>query len=85
MKTYLISIMLNKILLQYLVEVITFPPLAIRSAKNLRLLVWKENKFNKKIKPSDLSWAIFKDIDEQNPIATSPNWNQTDFEEATWE
>ena len=85
MQTYFISIMINTMLLQYIVETETFPQLKIRSAKNLRKLVWKENKWLKSFRPSDLSWAIFQDIDSEIPIEHSRNWNQLYYERSSWD
>ena len=85
MKTYYISIMLGNQLLQYLVEVQCFEQLKIQAAKNLRLLTWRDNKLTKNFRPSDLSWAIWEDLECDIPLRQSLNWRNKTFLEATWE
>ena len=83
MKTYYISIMLNTELLQCMVETECFSQLMVRAAKALRLLVWKEQ--FKNFRPSELSWAIWDDLDKELPIVKSNNWNQKYYLEAGWD
>ena len=85
MKTYYISIMLGNELLQYLVETQCFPQLKIQAAKNLRLLTWRDNRLTKNFRPSDLSWAIWEDLESEIPLRQSLNWRNKTFLEATWE
>ena len=85
MKTYYISIMLGNQLLQYLVETQCFEQLKIQAAKNLRLLTWRDNRLTKNFRPSDLSWALWDDLESDNPLEKSENWRNQTFLEATWE
>jgi len=77
--------MLADQLLQYLVEVQCFPQLMIKAAKNLRLLTWRDNRLTKNFRPSDLSWAIWDDLDSEIPFEKSENWRNNIFLEASWE
>ena len=77
--------MLGNQLLQYLVETQCFEQLKIQAAKNLRLLTWRDNRLTKNFRPSDLSWAIWENLESEIPLRQSLNWRNDTFLEATWE